>query len=42
MTAKHRIRRSTMGRTVGRAFRWIDDWTVEAFNPIYPHHKRRS
>jgi len=38
---KHRSTRSMIGRTLGRAVRWIDDWTVEAFNPIYPHHNRR-
>jgi hypothetical protein len=42
MLGKHRSTRSMIGRTVGRAVRWIDDWTVEAFNPVYPHHKRRS
>lgn len=33
MLGKHRNKRSAIGRTVGRAVRWIDDWTVEAFNP---------
>jgi len=35
---KHRSTRTL----IGRAIRWIDDWTVEAFNPVFPHHKRRS
>jgi hypothetical protein len=38
MLGRHRTKRSM----IGRAIRWIDDWTVEAFNPVYPHHKRRS
>ncbi|AHI00933.1 hypothetical protein GCM10010174_14420 [Kutzneria viridogrisea] len=26
---------------LGRAVRWIDAWTVEAFNPVYPHRNGR-
>jgi hypothetical protein len=33
--------RSSVGSTLGRAVRWFDDWTVEAFNPVYPHNRRR-
>lgn len=32
---------TTAGRTLGRAVRWVDDWTVEAFNPVYPHHTNK-
>jgi hypothetical protein len=34
-------RRSLVGAGLGRAVRWIDDWTVEAFNPVYPHRPGR-
>jgi len=34
--SRPRTTRMTVGRTFGRAVRWVDDWTVEAFNPVYP------
>ncbi|MCP3798220.1 hypothetical protein NLX83_03015 [Allokutzneria sp. A3M-2-11 16] len=30
-------RRGLVRTGLGRAVRWIDDWTVEAFNPVYPY-----
>ncbi|WHT18282.1 hypothetical protein N8J89_35080 [Crossiella sp. CA-258035] len=24
---------------LGRAVRWVDAWTLEAFNPVYPHRR---
>ncbi|SDM99241.1 hypothetical protein [Allokutzneria albata] len=30
-------RRRPVRTGLGRAVRWIDDWTVEAFNPVYPY-----
>ncbi|WP_168200508.1 hypothetical protein [Allokutzneria sp. NRRL B-24872] len=29
-------RRGRVRTGLSRAVRWIDDWTVEAFNPVYP------
>ncbi|MBP2476809.1 hypothetical protein JOF53_005681 [Crossiella equi] len=26
---------------LGRAVRWVDAWTLEAFNPVYPHRRGR-
>jgi hypothetical protein len=34
--SRPRTTRIVVGRTLGRAVRWVDDWTVEAFNPVYP------
>ncbi|MCP2166964.1 hypothetical protein [Goodfellowiella coeruleoviolacea] len=36
-----RARGATLATGLSRAVRWIDDWTVEAFNPVYPHHRGR-
>jgi hypothetical protein len=40
--ATARRNRSTTAGRLGRAVRWIDDWTVEAFNPVYPHRTGRK
>ncbi len=34
-----RRNRSVQADRLGRAIRWIDDWTVEAFNPVYPRSR---
>ncbi|GAA4029176.1 hypothetical protein GCM10022247_62790 [Allokutzneria multivorans] len=36
----HLARRGRVRTGLGRAVRWIDDWTVEAFNPVYPYRGR--
>ncbi|SHG02417.1 hypothetical protein [Streptoalloteichus hindustanus] len=40
-TRRGRQHRAPLRDAVARAARRLDEWTLEAFNPVFPHRGRR-